>query len=150
MNKKPQRTTIISTVDAFFLILIAAFSFTRICLLLLFYILFTYTSYLDRIIEDPFHHYQAGILVLTLSFFITKKKQRLAVQAVSAGLIIEEHVVILEDMGIHIPGYFYLNGADLVVGYVFVAILYIFFRSLKINRQVNVRDTSRLFIKDRI
>lgn len=106
-------------------------SLTRTVLLVLFYVLFSYTSYLDAIIEDPFHHYHAGLILLGSSYFMKKSMKRLTIQALATALIIEEHAVIVHDLGFSVPGYFYLNGVDLLVSFALTGLLYGLFRLVR-------------------
>ncbi len=76
-----------------------------------------------RLESDDFHHYYLGLgaLLLALVFYRHIKRYLLSILALCLAWLIEEHLVILEQLGLKIP-YYYLSLRDNIAIYLIVVV----------------------------
>lgn len=89
----------------------------------------------QRILNDSFHHYQIGLLLIL--YFLLNNKRRKAYQlpAIGLGIIFEEFAVVLGDLGFNTNRY-YLKGYDFLFTGIFVLLLYILILRLYIFKRL--------------
>ena len=78
---------------------------------------------LQSLINDPYHHYHIGLLLIFLSYLLRHHRQIKWLLPVGLGIFLEELPVILDDLGLHTLK-FYQNGWDVVIVFVLILIVY--------------------------
>lgn len=120
-NKQRELFKIISDLAPIVLVTI---SLTRIWAISLFYIFGKDSQAADRIINDPWHHYQVGlVLVVAVLFFGRLKKMKLLF-AIGLGIFLEEWPVFLNDFGLN-TNYLYHTRVDFISIFALVGFAYI-------------------------
>ena len=71
-------------------IILVAISLTRIWTISLFYIFGKDSLTIDRIINDPWHHYQVGLMLVVVALLIGKLKRLKLLFAIGLGIFLEE------------------------------------------------------------
>lgn len=111
------------------LIVLVAIIATRIWAISLFYIFGKNSQITERIINDPWHHYQVGLLLILIAFLLQKLKRSTTVTAVGLGMFLEEWPVFLNDLGLN-TNYLYHTKFDFVVIISLIGSIYIVSKAL--------------------
>src|SRR3989338_10056576 len=119
----------------FFRSVFIAMFLTRIWAIFLTVIFDNESKIYQRIINDSFHHYQAGLLLIL--YFLLNKKRRMAyhLPAIGLGIIFEEFAVVLGDLGFNTTRY-YLKGYDFLLTGIFILLFYILIFRLYILKRL--------------
>ncbi len=100
----------------------------RIVAISLFYILGENSQVTNNIINDPWHHYQLGLLILLLGFLNKKFEMGKILAAIGLGIFLEEWPVFLSDLGLKTLHIYHTKidfiGIFLLVGSYFLLISY--------------------------
>lgn len=118
------------------MVLLSTLTATRIWSLSLFYFFGTNSEFTNKIINDPFHHYHIGLLLLLASYPLRKKVEPHTTAAIGLGIFLEEWPVVLSDLGLETNS-LYHSGIDylLIFGLVLLAYL-VFILRTKASRQL--------------
>lgn len=77
-----------------------------------------------QIVDDPWHHYQFGLLLMILGFFIYKTRKSFVLLAIGLGIFLEEWAVFLSDLGLS-TNQFYATKMDFISIILIVSAIYI-------------------------
>jgi len=111
-------------IKIFFKILLISIAITRVWAISLHYLFQDNKEILERIINDSFHHYQVGIVLIAITHLFRKIFKSETAFAVGLGIFLEEWPVFLNDLGLK-TNYLYLSLIDFSLVYGFVVLLYI-------------------------
>lgn len=120
-NKQRELLNIISGLAPIVLVTI---SLTRIWASSLFYIFKKDGPTIDRIINDPWHHYQVGLTLVAAALFFGRLKRLKLILAIGLGIFLEEWPVFLNDLGLH-TNYLYHTKIDFISVFALVGFVYI-------------------------
>src|SRR3989338_917164 len=110
-------------VNKFFQTLLIALFVTRILTVGLFFVFKPGSEFIQRIINDSYHHYQIGIVLVVLSLIFRKRGQAYIFLAIGVGIFLEELPVVLGDLGFKTTKY-YNGGYDFIFVILLTLILY--------------------------
>ena len=102
---------------------------TRIWAISLYYIFGNNPEFIERIISDRWHHYQIGLLLLFIAFFLRKLFNSKLVYAVGLGIFLEEWPVFLNDLGFN-TNRLYHTKVDFLLVFGIIGFVYILSRLL--------------------
>ena len=115
-------------ISSFLLIVLLTITLTRIWAISLFYIFGNSGEFIEKIINDPYHHYQVGILLLALAYPLRKLLNSKIISAVGLGIFLEEWPVFLNDLGLNTSKYYHSKVDFLVIvgviGFIYLLTLY--------------------------
>lgn len=111
---------------AFFLILLTTITLTRIYSVSAFYILGSNEKMLQRVVEDSWHHYHIGLVVLFLAFLFRKRKIALKITAVGLGIVFEEWPIVLNDLGLKTKDIYHTKIDFIAIIGLVAAVFYLF------------------------
>ena len=111
-------------VNTFFKVLLITIAVTRLWTISLFYIFGNNSEITNRIVNDPIHHYQVGILLLVASYPLRKFLKPLTLSAIGLGILLEEWPVFLNDLGLKTNGIYHTK-IDFIFVFGFVVIIYL-------------------------
>ena|SRR3989344_2137494 len=87
-------------VKSFFKVLLITIIVTRLWTISLFYLFGNESEFTNRIVNDSFHHYQIGILLMVAGYLFRKMFKSKVVIPVGLGIFLEEWPVFLNDLGL--------------------------------------------------
>ena len=105
-------------------IVLVTISLTRIWAISLFYIFGKDSPTINRIINDPWHHYQVGLLLVAVALFFGRMKKLKLLFAVGLGIFLEEWPVFLNDLGLN-TNHLYHTKIDFISIFALVGFVYI-------------------------
>ena len=111
-------------ISSFLLIVLLTITLTRIWSLSLFYIFGNGGEFIEKIINDPYHHYQVGILRLARAYPLRKLFNPKITAAIGLGIFLEEWPVFLTDLELKTTQYYHTK-IDFMVIIGIVGLLYI-------------------------
>ena len=111
-------------VNKFFQTLLIALFVTRILTVGLFFVFKPGSEFIQRIINDPYHHYQIGLVLVVLSLLFRKKSQAYIFSALGVGIFLEELPVVLGDLGFNTSKYYH-GGYDFIFVMLLTLALYL-------------------------
>lgn len=114
----------INKINIFFKTLLIVITITRLWASSLHYLFQNDRSIMEKIINDSFHHYQVGIILIMTSYFFRKALKPEVAFAIGLGIFLEEWAVFLNDLGLKTNNlYLSLTDFGLVLG--LVVLIYI-------------------------
>jgi len=105
----------------FLLVLLVTISAVRVWAISLYYLL--NKDFLNKIINDQFHHYQVGLLLLLAVYPLRKLIKPFILSAVGLGIILEEWPISLADLGFGTKKYYHTK-IDFILIFGLVLLLY--------------------------
>ena len=90
----------INKIKIFFKILLIAITITRLWAISLHYLFQNNSQIMDRIVNDSFHHYQVGVMLIMVGYLFRKILKPKTVYAIGLGIFLEEWPVFLNDLGL--------------------------------------------------
>ena len=99
-------------------------SLTRVWSISLYYIFGKDSLIIDRIINDPWHHYQVGLLLMSFALLFGRLKKLKTLLAIGLGIFLEEWPVFLNDLGLN-TNHLYHTKIDFVSVFAIVGLIYI-------------------------
>lgn len=105
-------------------IVLVTISLTRIWTISLFYIFGKDSQTIDRIINDSWHHYQVGLMLVVVALLFGKLKRLKLLFAIGLGIFLEEWPVFLNDLGLN-TNYLYHTKVDFIGVFALVGFVYI-------------------------
>lgn len=123
----------------FLLIVLISLSLTRIWSVSLFYIFGRDSLFMERVVNDSWHHYQVGLALTILACLLRRWNKRNGLFAVGLGIFLEEWPVFLNDLGLPTI-HFYHSKFDFILAFSFIGAIYTCFKiapilRLKINQK---------------
>jgi hypothetical protein len=106
------------------LVVLVAITFTRIWAISLFYIFGTKSEFTQRIINDPWHHYQVGILLTLIALILKRNPKFRILGAVGIGIFLEEWPVFLNDLGLNTNDLYHTK-IDFTIIFLIIGFFYI-------------------------
>ena len=103
--------------------LLAGFTLTRVYSVGVYHLLSLNPKLLQQIIEDQFHHYHIGIIVLVISLALKKKINFLT--AIGLGIILEEWPIVLSDLGLPTKNLYHTK-IDFIVLFIILSLAFFF------------------------
>ena len=116
----------------FFKVLLIILTITRFWSISLFYLFGNGSEFTNRIINDSFHHYQVGILLIAVTYPLRKVFRPEVVLAIGFGIFLEEWPVFLNDLGLK-TNYLYHSKVDFI--FIFGLIVLIYFLFLRLTKE---------------
>lgn len=101
------------TIKKFFLLLVGTIIATKIWVISVWLIFQNNPAHINRIVNDPIHHYQVGLILLLLSYPLRKLIKPRTLSAIGLGIVLEELPVFLDDLGLGTLEY-YNSGWDVL------------------------------------
>lgn len=114
-------------VSRFLLIVLISLSLTRIWSVSLFYIFGRDSLFMERIVNDPWHHYQVGLALTILACLLRKWRNRNGLLAIGLGIFLEEWPVFLNDLGLPTI-HFYHSKFDFILAFSLIGAMYTCFK----------------------
>jgi hypothetical protein len=118
------RQKILKNIAKLFPIVLLTICLTRIWTISLFYIFGKDSPTTDRIINDPWHHYQVGLMLVVVALLFGRLKRFKLLLAIGLGIFLEEWPVFLNDLGLN-TNYLYHTKVDFMGIFVLVGLVYI-------------------------
>lgn len=112
-------------ISSFILIVLIAIIVTRIWSISLFYIFGKDSIAIERIVNDPWHHYQVGLVLIVLAFLLHKLNKARFLSAVGLGIFLEEWPVFLNDLGLGTNALYHTK-----VDFIAIILIVVFFYAL--------------------
>ncbi len=130
MKDKKQTTK----VKTFFKVLLIILTITRLWTISLFYLFGNNSEITNKIVNDSFHHYQVGILLIAASYLLRKMFRLVILLTIGFGIFLEEWPIFLNDLGFK-TNYLYHSKIDFIFIFSLIVLAYfIFFGLLKIKK----------------
>ena len=115
---------------SFFLsIVLLVISLTRIWAISLFYIFANNPEFIEKFSNDRWHHYQVGLLIVTITYLLRKVIRTKITYAIGVGIFLEEWPVFLNDLGFN-TNRLYHTKFDFITIMGITSLIYILFRVL--------------------
>jgi len=114
----------IKKIKSFFKVLLITIVVTRLWSISLFYLFGNNSEIINRIINDSFHHYQVGILLIIVGYLFRKSFKSKIIIPVGLGIFLEEWPVFLNDLGLKTND-LYHSKIDFIS--IFVSVIFIYF-----------------------
>lgn len=108
----------------FFKTLLIAIAATRLWTISLYYLFGNNKEIIERIVNDSFHHYQVGILLIAASYALRKTFRPEVVSAIGLGIFLEEWPVFFNDLGLKTNN-LYHSKLDFMLIFGLVAFIYV-------------------------
>ncbi len=108
----------------FFLIVLITTTITRIWSASLLYFIRSNSQLIQKIISDPWHHYQIGLLLLLLTYPLRRFFRPKVTAAIGLGIFLEEWPVFLNDLGLNTIKYYHTK-LDFIIIIGLVGLAYI-------------------------
>jgi len=122
-----------STSNKFFKTLIITVILTRVSTASLTFLLGDNIELRSRIIEDPFHHYQLGLILVVIGLLFKRRYQKTFwFIPVGLGIFLEEIAVVFGDLGFGSNSYYH-SGWDLLMGLMLIAIFWLITRKVTLK-----------------
>ena len=118
------------------LVVLATIIATRILALGFFYFSGKDSQIAQSAVNDQLHHYHLGLILILISFLLYKRKYVKFLGAVGLGILLEEWIVVLKDLGVK-TGQIYLTVTDFISVVGIVMLVYIFSKILSIKVKSN-------------
>lgn len=119
---------LLNGVSRFCSIVLVTTFLTRIYVLTLFYIFGRFVSenspIVKQIVEDPWHHYHVGLLLVVFGVIFFKIRKSTVLLAVGLGIFLEEWAVFLNDFGFRTK-YLYASKIDFFIIMFLVGFVYL-------------------------
>ena len=80
---------------------------------------------IERVINDSWHHYQVGLILVVVAVLFGKLKKFKLLLAIGLGIFLEEWPVFLNDLGLN-TNLLYQTNVDFISVFVLVGFVYIF------------------------
>ena len=107
-----------------FLIVLVTICLTRVWAISLFYIFGNDSQTIEMIVNDPWHHYQVGLVLIILAFLLRKFRKAKFIYPIGLGIILEEWPVLLNDLGLN-TNHLYHSKIDFIGIITIVGLIYI-------------------------
>ena len=104
-------------------IILLTISLTRVWSISLYYIFGKDSLTIDRIINDPWHHYQVGIIIAVVALLFGRLKKFKTLLAIGLGIFLEEWPVFLNDLGLNTI-HLYPTKVDFISIFALVGLIY--------------------------
>ena len=124
-------------ISSFLLIVLITIVLTRLWAISLFYIFDTDSKTIERIVNDRWHHYQVGLILLSLGYLLRRIHKSKIISAIGLGIFLEEWPVFLNDLGFN-TNWLYHTKLDFILVFGFIGVLYVL-SSVLSNRQKSLR-----------
>ena len=121
-------------VKTFFKVLLITLTITRLWSISLFYLFGNDSEFTNRIINDSFHHYQVGILLIITSYLLRKMFRPEIMYAIGLGIFLEEWPVFFNDLGLK-TNYLYHSKVDFIFIFALIVLVYFLFLRFLIERK---------------
>ncbi len=118
--------------QTFFKVLLVTLAITRLWSISLFYLFGENSEFTNRFVNDSFHHYQVGILIIVSTFLLRKVSRPEVIRAIGFGIFLEEWPVFLNDLGLK-TNYLYHSKVDFI--FIFSLIVSIYFLFLRLIKE---------------
>lgn len=128
MTISNNQKSLLRSISKFSLIVLIAITATRIWAIGLFYLFGKNSQIVERIINDSWHHYQIGLLLILIALLLQKFRKSITV-AVGLGIFLEEWPVFLNDLGMNTNSLYHTK-IDFVGVVSLVGLLYILCKTL--------------------
>ncbi len=110
-------------------IVLVTISLTRIWTISLYYIFGKDSLTIERIINDPWHHYQVGLILVVVALLFGRLNRFKLLLAIGLGIFLEEWPVFLNDLGLN-TNYLYHTKIDFIAIIALVGSVYILSKTL--------------------
>jgi len=115
---------VIRNITELFPIVLVTIGLTRIWTISLFYIFGKNSLIVERIINDPWHHYQIGLILIATALLLGRLKRFRHLFAIGLGIFLEEWPVFLNDLGLN-TNHLYHTKIDFIGIFALVGLVYI-------------------------
>ena len=129
-------------VSSFLLVVLITIVLTRLWAISLFYIFAPDSKIIERIVNDGLHHYQVGLILLSLGYLLRRMYKSKLISAIGLGIFLEEWPVFLNDLGLN-TNRFYRTTLDFFLIFGFIGILYVLFSILSNRRKSHVFSSEK-------
>ncbi|MBU1327118.1 hypothetical protein KKB64_04610 [Patescibacteria group bacterium] len=116
-------------ISSFLLVVLITIVLTRLWTISLFYTFGTDSEIIKRIVNDRWHHYQVGLILLSLGYLLRSMHKSKLISAIGLGIFLEEWPVFLNDLGLNTNGLYHTK-LDFILVFGFIGILYVLFSVL--------------------
>lgn len=113
-------------------VVLIAILLTRIWAISFFYFFGENSQVAQNIVNDPFHHYHLGLILIVLAFLLRKHNKAKFLAAIGLGIFLEEWAVFLKDFGLN-TNHLYLTKIDFFSIMSLVGLIYVLSKTLYIN-----------------
>ena len=110
-------------------IVLVTISLTRIWAISLFYIFGKDSPTIERIINDHWHHYQIGLVLVVVALLFGRLKRLKLLFAIGLGIFLEEWPVFLNDLGLN-TNHLYHTKVDFIGIFTLVGLVYILSKTI--------------------
>lgn len=124
MTTNNKQIELLKTISSLTLIVVVTICLTRIWSISLYYIFGKDSLTIEKIINDPWHHYQVGLMLMVIALLFGRLKRFKLIFAIGLGIFLEEWPVFLNDLGLN-SNNLYHTKVDFISIIVFVGLVYI-------------------------
>ena len=121
--------------SSFISVVLITIVITRIWAISLFYIFGKDSLAIETIVNDSWHHYHVGLVLIVLAFLLSKLKRTRLLLAIGLGIFLEEWPVFLNDLGFGTNA-LYQTKIDFIAIILIVGFFYVLARILSKKYQV--------------